>query len=158
MQNKEENMASPNRDRKQQIHNFFVWYRDTFNNALQGTSSGIEQTAELYSDCFIAADPQGVNCGKNDEQFRNAMLTGYAFYRNIGITSMEIVSKEVTLLNDLHAMVKVRWKSNFVKKDHSTGSIEFENIYFVQTKNNQHKVFAYITGDEQAGLKEVGLI
>ena len=55
-------------------------------------------------------------------------------------------------------MIKVQWKSNFAKTDGSEGSIEFENIYFTQTKENQHKVFAWITGDEQAALKEHGLV
>ena len=71
---------------------------------------------------------------------------------------MEIISKQITLLDDFHAMVKVYWKSNFIKKDGSNGSIEFANIYFTQTRENQHKVFAYITGDEQAVLREFGLI
>jgi hypothetical protein len=38
------------------------------------------------------------------------------------------------------------------------GDIEFENFYFTQTKENEHKIFAYITGDEQAALKESGLV
>jgi hypothetical protein len=80
------------------------------------------------------------------------------FYKNIGITSMDIVSKKITLLDDFHTMVKVRWKSNFLKRDGLKSSIEFENIYFTQTMDTQHKVFAYITGDEHAALKEAGLI
>jgi hypothetical protein len=86
------------------------------------------------------------------------MQKGYAFYKNIGITSMDIVSKKITLLDDFHIMVKVRWKSNFLKRDGLKSSIEFENIYFNQTRDTQPKVFAYITGDEQAALKEAGLI
>lgn len=86
------------------------------------------------------------------------MDKGYAFYRNIGITSMDIVSKTITPLDNFHTITKVRWKSNFIKKDGLKSSIEFENIYFTQTKDSQHKVFAYITGDEQAALKEAGLL
>lgn len=145
-------------NRKHQIDDFFNRYCDIFNKALKGNISDIEQTAELYSDCFIGANPLGVRCGKNDKQLQEAMLKGYAFYNDIGITSMEIVSKEITILDDFHTMAKICWKSNFVKKDNSKGSIEFDNIYFTQTKENQHKVFAWITGDEQAALKESGLI
>lgn len=143
---------------KSQIDSFFDQYRDRFNKAIKGDVSDIEGTAELYSDYFIAANPSGVYCGKNDKQLHEVMLKGYAFYKNIGITAMEIVSKEITLLDDFHTMTKIRWRSNFVKKDDLKGSIEFENIYFTQTRENQHKVFAYITGDEQAVLKEFGLI
>lgn len=145
-------------DRKQQMDSFFKQYADRFNKTLQGDISDVELTTDLYSDCLIAVNPLGVNCAKNDEQLRDAMVKGYAFYKDIGITSMEIVSKEITLLDDFHTMIKVCWRSNFVKKDGSKGSIEFENIYFTQTRENQHKVFAYITGDENAVLKKIGLI
>jgi hypothetical protein len=144
-------------NREQQIDDFFNHYRDVFNNAINGNSSDVEQTAGLFSSCFIAADPSGVQCGQNDETFRDAMQKGYAFYKNIGITSMDIVSKKITLLDDFHSMAQIRWKSNFIKNGQS-GSIEFDNIYFLQTINHQHKVFAYITGDEQAALKNIGLI
>ena len=66
--------------------------------------------------------------------------------------------KEITILDECHAMTKLRWKSNFVKPDKSKIGIEFENIYFTQTKENSHKVFAWITGNEQTVLKEYGLI
>jgi hypothetical protein len=150
--------AIGNDSKKQQMEDFFELYCNIFNWAIKEDVPDIEQTAKLYSDCFIAANPAGVNCGKNDEQFRVAMLKGYAFYRNIGITSMKIVSKEITSLDDIHTMVKIHWKSDFIKKEGSKGSIEFANIYFVQTKEHKHKVFAYITGDEQAVLKKFGLI
>ena len=143
---------------EQQMDDFFNHYRDVFNNAVRGDNPDIEQTAELFSACFIAANPSGVNCGQNNESFRDAMEKGYSFYKKIGITSMDIVSKQITVLNEFHTMVKVHWKSNFLKRDGLSGSIEFENIYFIQTRETQHKVFAYITGDEQAALKEAGLV
>jgi hypothetical protein len=86
------------------------------------------------------------------------MQKGYAFYKSIGMISTDIVTKEIMLLDDFHTMVKVRWKSNFIKKDGLNKAIEFENIYFTQTRHNQHKVFAFITGDEQAALKKAGLV
>lgn len=144
--------------KEQQIDDFLNHYRNVFNKALEGDSADIEQTAELFAPCFIAANPSGVNCGQNNDTFRDAMRNGYAFYKKIGITSMDILSKNITLLDNLHAMIKVRWKSNILKRDGIKSSIEFENIYFTQTRDTQHKVFAYITGDEQAALKEAGLI
>lgn len=79
--------------KEQQIDDFFNYYCDVFNKAVKGDSPDIEQTAALFSSCFVAANPSGVNCGQNNELFRDAMLKGYAFYKNIGITSMDIVSK-----------------------------------------------------------------
>jgi hypothetical protein len=71
---------------------------------------------------------------------------------------MEITLKEITILDEFHTMTKVHWKANYIKKDNSKGSIEFDNIYFIQSKESQHKIFALITGDEQAVLKNFGLI
>ena len=144
-------------NREQQIDGFFDRYSDVFNKALKGGIPEIEQTAELFSTCFIAANPSGVNCGQNNETFLDTMQQGYSFYKNIGITSMDIVSKKITLLDELHAMARVLWKSNYIK-DGTQGSIEFENIYFIQTKEDQLKIFGWITGDEQAALKEYGLL
>lgn len=145
-------------NRKQQVDDFFNQYRDIFNNAISVDAHDIEQTAGLYSDCFIGANPLGVQCGRNDKELRDFLLKGYIFYKKIGTTSMDIVSKEIVILDEFHTMTKVLWKSNFIKPDNSKASIEFENIYFTQTKENQHKIFAWITGNEQAALKEHGLI
>jgi len=145
-------------NRKQQIDDLFNQYSNIFNKAVKEGVIDIESTAELYSECFIGANPLGVQCGKNDKEFRVALQKGYAFYKDIGITSMEIVSKEITFLDEFHTMVKVRWKSSFIKKDDTAGNVEFENIYIAQTNENKHKVFAWITGNEQAVLKEIGLI
>jgi hypothetical protein len=145
-------------NREQQIADFFHHYCEVFNRALSGKGQDTEHIAELFSTCFIAANPSGVNCGQNNETFLDAMQKGYAFYRSIGMASMDIVSREITLLDDLHTMVRVRWRSTFLKGDGLKTTIEFENIYFTQTRDTQHKVFAYITGDEQAALKSAGLV
>jgi hypothetical protein len=143
---------------EREMDNFFYSYANRINNGLKGGLPDIEGTAKSFSNCFIAASPAGISCGQNDDSFRAAIPKGYEFYKNIGIKSMDIISKEITVLDDFHTIAKVKWKSSFVKKDKSEGSIEFENIYFMQTKNGEHKIFAYITGDEEAALKEHGLI
>lgn len=142
----------------QTLDTFFNNYSDVFNKSIQTNKPDLEKTASFFANSFISANPAGINCGRNDEAFLDAMQKGYAYYKNIGITSMEIVSKKISSLDDIHSMTRVRWKSNFQRKDKSTGSIEFENIYFTQDKENQHKIFGWITSDEVAALKEIGLI
>ena len=144
--------------RIQQLNDFFNVYATRFNDAIKGKTPDIEGTAKSFSNCFVSANPLGVTCGSNNEDFKTAISQGYAFYKSIGVTSMDIVSLETTVLNDFHEMTKIRWKCSYTKKDSSEGVIEFENIYFTQTKQNQHEIFAYITGDEHAVLKENGLI
>lgn len=143
---------------KPQIEAFFYRYTAMFNDALQGGQPDVEGTAACFADQFIEAGPQGVQCGKNDEKFRSMIPQGYAFYKGIGVYSMDVLGMEITLLDPVHALAKVHWKSGFVRKEGSVGAIEFDVIYLVQIKDLQPKIFAYITGDEQAALKEKGLI
>jgi len=145
-------------ERVLQLETFFQNYCERFNQALNGNTPEVEETAAMFSDCMVEATPAGVICGKNDAVFREMIPKGYKFYRSIGITSMSITAKEITLLDEYHAMTKVHWKSDFIRKDQTRGAIEFTVIYFLQTKDNQIKIFAYITGDEQRSLKENGLL
>lgn len=141
-----------------QISDFFSRYENRFMEALAGKAD-IEGTAGSFASSFIGANPLGVACGANDEQFRKALLDGYEFYRNIGITSMSVLSEQTSILDDFHAMTKIRWRSEFTRKDSSSGAIEFDNIYFLQSLDGTAwRIFAYITGDEQKALKEHGLV
>jgi hypothetical protein len=50
-------------NREQQIDDFFTCYSEVFNKAITDDIPDIERTAELFSNCFVAANPSGVNCG-----------------------------------------------------------------------------------------------
>ncbi len=145
-------------NRIEQLEAFFNKYAERFNKALTNESFEVDETANAFAHCFVEASPLGITCSKNDEQFRTMIPQGYAFYKRIGIKAMEIVSMDITVLDAYHSMIRVYWKTNFVKSDTSLGSIEFNVIYFTCTHNNDHKIFSYITGDEQKALKENGLI
>ena len=53
----------------EKIEEFFAEYETRFNRALAGEID-VEDTANSFTDCFIEANPFGVMCGKNDDQFR----------------------------------------------------------------------------------------
>src|SRR5687768_17223115 len=95
------------------IENFFDRYAERFNRFLVEDVVDIEETAGRFSDWFIESSPVGVISAKNDEQFKARIPKGYAFYKAIGISSMDIISKVITVLDDYHAMVKVHWNSTF---------------------------------------------
>jgi hypothetical protein len=143
---------------KNKIETFFNHYEDRMNKALRGETPDIDDVTQSFADCFIEASPLGVICGKNDAEFKKQIPKGYEMYKSIGIGSMNILSTEIILLNQLHIMANVNWRSNYVKKDNSKGAIEFNVIYLLQEKDGKHKIFAYITEDEQKALKEHGLI
>jgi hypothetical protein len=139
------------------IEEFFKNYEKRTNNALQGMVD-TEETAGAFADCFVEASPGGIMCGRNDKEFRKAIPEGYGYYRNIGTRSMDITSLEVSELNDIHYMAKVSWKATYIKKDNSKEVIEFDVIYFLQEREEELKIFAFITGDEQKALKDRGII
>lgn len=141
------------------IREFFAQYEARVNNAL-GEMPVIDAvaTAEAFSNCFIAANPVGVNCGKNDEQFQSQILQGFEFYRSIGTKSMEISGLTVTSLDEFHVQARVFWRAFYIKRDGTTERIDFDVIYLLQTMGERPKIFAYITGDEQRVLRERGLI
>jgi hypothetical protein len=141
------------------IQDFFAAYEVRFNRALADSAEiDVEAMAGAFADCFIAADPNGVLCGKNDEEFRTRIPEGFAFYRNIGTKSMRIASLAVTPLDGCHLMANVHWESVYRKTDGSEERIDFDNIYFVQILGGKPRIFGYITGDEQKLLRERGLI
>ena len=144
--------------RTEQLNQFFDDYAGGFNSTLKGAEPDVDAVTGRFAECFVESSPLGVMCKKNDSEFKKVVPEGYNFYKSIGITAMDIVSKKVTLLDEFHAMVKVHWRSVFTRKDKSKGSVEFDVIYMLQTKDDNYKIFAYITGDEQKSLKENGLI
>jgi hypothetical protein len=142
----------------QKMEKFFSEYETRFmRSLLDPPQIDIEGTVDSFASSFIGANPSGVACGKNDAEFRTAMLRGFAFYKSIGTKSMKIASLDIQLLDDCHVMVKVHWDSSYYK-DNREIRIEFDVIYFPQIIGDTPKVFAYITGDEQKTLREHGLI
>jgi len=146
------------RIQKDEIDQFFSRYESRFNDALSGAEFDVEQTVNSFTEHFLEASPLGVNAGKNDKNFREVISNGWSFYRDIGVQAMNILSKQITILDELHALVKVNWNSSFVRKDKTSGEISFDVFYLVQKLDGNIKIFSYITGDEQQALKDQGLI
>jgi hypothetical protein len=141
------------------INGFFEAYENRFNDSLTTGKVDVKATARSFAKCFIEASPLGVNCGKNNFIFRWMIPRGYAFYRKIGTKSMKILSKEITRIDAFHSMVKVRWSSHYKRQsDGSPITLDFDVTYFLQHINDDIKIFAYVTGDEQKILREMELI
>ncbi len=106
-----------------------------------------------FADYFVGANPNGVMGAKNGLLFRLILPRGVARYRKLGTLAMDIEKIEVTGLDDFHAMAKVDWRARY-----RTGQqIPFTNIYFLQIRDREPKIFAWITPDEEKALKEAGL-
>jgi hypothetical protein len=143
--------------RTEDIQDFFNRYASTMNNALFGDAYDIDSIMSSFANFVVGANPMGVAGGKNDDQFAEAIRQGIDFYKKIGIVSMNIVSKEITALDDFHAIVKIFW-SSFYEKEMVSGEISFQVVYLVQCKDSAIKIFAYVTGDEQAAFRAHKLV
>lgn len=141
------------------IEEFFERYQKSFNKAIKESSEiDAKEMAQCFSDCFIAANPAGVACGKNDEELESQILKGLQFYRSIGTSSMNVSEIAVTALNQFHALARIRWQSQYRKRDGEGERIDFDVIYLLEINGERPRIFAYITGDEEKALRERGLI
>ena len=144
----------------EQIHNkieqFFDDYQTRFAEGLAGQPD-VDAIAGVFADFFVEASPVGISGSKNDEEFKQAIPKGYDFYRSIGTVEMKINQLSIRDLDDFHYEAEAYWEAIY-EKNGENQSIEFNVIYYLQHLNDQLKIFAYITGDEQKLLKEQGLV
>lgn len=145
---------------KRKVTRFFREYAQRFERSLKESSDAdTEGVVDAFADYFVAASPVGVHGGKNGLKFKFMIGRGFAYYRKIGTTAMKIAKLEVTPLDALHAMASVTWDSRYLRrKDGAKVRIVFTNLYFVHMDGGAPKIFAYVTGNEQALLKKHGLV
>jgi len=139
------------------IREFFISYQRFFMKALADDLDADELSA-LYTSAFIAASPAGVITGKNDDTLKQNMINGYAHYRSIGTKCMQVRNIRLSPIDDLHAVAHVAWTAVYAKSDQPDISIDFEVHYLIQEIDGQPKVFGWISGDEQALLRERGVV
>jgi hypothetical protein len=139
------------------VRKFFERYERVFNASLHGDVE-MDEVAALYASEFIAASPAGVMAGKNDEQLKQVMAQGYAHYRAIGTKEMRIRGLRISPMGEHHCVAHVAWRATYARKDHPDVAIDFDVHYLVQQPGAEPRVFGWVSGDEQALLKEHGII
>ena len=139
------------------VRKLFERYERVFNAALHDDVD-MDDVAALYTSDFIAASPAGVMTGKNDEQLKQVMAQGYARYRAIGTKEMRIRGLRISPMDEHHCVAHVAWRATYVRNDKPDVTIDFDVHYLVQQLGAEPKVFGWVSGDEQAVLKEQGII
>ena len=139
------------------VRKLFERYDRVFNAALHGDVD-MDDVAALYAADFIAASPAGVMTGKNDEQLKQVMAQGYARYRAIGTKEMRIRQLRISPMDEHHCVAHVAWRATYVRNDKPDVTIDFDVHYLVQQLGAEPKVFGWVSGDEQAALKEHGIV
>ena len=138
------------------VERFFDEYAAGFNQAL-GPSPDLDAVASRYTDSFIGAGPKGVSVARNDDAFKETLRKGYDFYRSIGTKEMRVRSVDVVAIDDRHALATVHWGSRYRARDGRDVSIDFDVHYLLQLIGGVPKVFGFISGDEEALLRQHGL-
>jgi hypothetical protein len=138
------------------VRELFERYEHVFKCALRGDTN-MNEAALLYAPEFIAATPAGVMTGKNDEQLKQVMAEGYARYRAQGMKDMRARELRISPIDDGHCIVHVAWTATYARKDQPDVAIDFEVHYFVRGLGSEPRVFGWVSGDEQALLKQHGL-
>jgi hypothetical protein len=141
----------------QSIRKFFGRYEKAFNKSLAGQED-LDETASLYATEFVAASPAGVMAGKNDDQLKKVMAEGYQRYRAMGTKGMRIRNIRISPIDELHCVAHVAWTATYARTDQADIEIEFDVHYFVQNLGGDPKVFGWVSGDEQASLREHGIV
>ncbi|WP_454848931.1 nuclear transport factor 2 family protein [Rhizobium binxianense] len=139
------------------VRTLFARYESLFNQALGGDVD-MDEVASLYASEFIGAAPAGVMTGKNDDQFRQVMAQGYAHYRAMGTKEMRIRNVRLSPIDERHCLAHVAWTATYARKNQADVAIDFDVHYFVQKLGSEPKVFGWVTADEQALLKQHGII
>jgi hypothetical protein len=139
------------------VRKLFERYENFFRRSLGGDLD-MAEVGSLYASDFIAASPAGVMTGKNDDQLRQVMTQGYAHYRAIGTREMRIRRIRLSPIDEHHCVAHVSWTATYARKDQDDTTIDFDVHYLVQKLDGDAKVFGWVSGDEQALLRQHGIV
>lgn len=140
------------------VRALFSRYEDFFGRALGGEEIDAEEVAALYASDVIGASPAGVLSAKNDAAFRQALAQGYDRYRAVGTRAMRVRDLRITPVDGLHCLARVGWTATYARDDLPETAVDFEVHYLVQVRDGTARVFGWITGDEEAALRERGIV
>ena len=115
--------------------------------------------ASLYTPEFMAGDPNGVSCGRNDQALRDAFIQRKALFRQIGFKSAKILRVDATPLDDRYTMAKVHWHLAFEKHVGQVLDFRFFITYFLYDAGSGPKAAFWIShDDEQQVMRDAGLL
>jgi hypothetical protein len=139
------------------VRALFERYEKLFRMALKDAVD-MDQVVSSYAAAFVAASPAGVSIGQNDEHLKQVMRQGFERYRRIGTKDMRLRNVRTTPIDERHCLAHVGWTAVYDRGEKPDVSIDFEVHYLVQQLDDVPKIFGWVSGDEQAVLKQHGII
>ncbi len=136
---------------------FFERYQDFFRQGLKDEAD-MEQVASSFATAFIAASPAGVNVGQNDEQLKQVMRQGFERYRQIGTKDMALRGVRINPIDEHHCLAHVAWTATYDRGTAPDACIDFDVHYLMQQLDDEPKIFGWVSGDEQALLRQHGIL
>jgi hypothetical protein len=142
-----------------EIRAFFSAYAQRFNDSLAaGGNVDVAGVVGAFAPYFVQSGPDGVRGGKNGLLFRWIVPRGFARYRRIGTKLMRVDAIVVTEIDELHALARVSWHSEYEKRSGERVAIDFPVTYMLRIGDAGPQIFGFVAGDEQKALREHGLI
>lgn len=141
---------------EESVNELFERYQELFSKAIRGEAD-MDRITSSYASAIIGAAPAGVMASQNDDQFKQILRQGFKHYRQIGTKDMRIRSVRILPIDEYHCVAHVAWTATYVRKDQSEVTIDFDVHYFVQKLDGEPKIFGWVSGDEQAVLKQHGI-
>lgn len=138
------------------VGKLFERYERFFRQALAGKAD-MDEVASLYASDVIAASPAGVMSSKNDDELKRVMAQGYEHYRSIGTKEMTLRHVRLSPIDESHCVAHVAWTAIYARTNQPDTKIDFDVHYLVQVLDGDAKVFGWVSGDEQALLKQHGI-
>lgn len=136
---------------------FFERYQDLFRQGLRGEAD-LAQVASSYAAAFIAASPAGVDVGRNDERLQQVMREGFERYRRLGTKDMLLRRVRVTPIDACHCVAHVAWTGIYDRGANPDVAIDFDVHYLIQQLDAGPRIFGWISGDEEAVLRQHGIL
>jgi len=139
------------------VERFFQGYVEAFNRSL-GERVDSDGIRAHFSSCFVAAGPQGISCGQNDDSFSETLEQGYVFYKGIGTKAMAVLGVATIPIDDRHQMANVTYRATYEKVDGETLELDFSVTYMLAAREETFEIFAFVAGDEMAHYRKHGLV
>lgn len=135
------------------VQDFFARYEEGAN------TFDPELMVSLYMAEFMAGDPNGVSCGRNDDKLRASFVQRKLFFEQIGFKRAKVLNIDATPLDNKYTMAKIHWQMTFEKEPGNPLDFRFFITYFLFDSGSGPKAAFWIShDDEQKVMRDAGLI